>query len=254
MTIDLSGFNCAKYCTLRVDKWKNKTVHCLDSPLVYGKMKQRAPVHKLSGRSIAPSQFYCRPLWKTLQTSLTPMCNLTARLVHLHFLIWKTGIKPRWVAPLIHVLHGVFSTLHDIFPPETPGLQVRMYDCLAPDTCLIAMQSCKFLLYRSFSFFHFSSLVTSVPLTPTVTVRPYLLLFHLRLSTPLCSTQDLKSINLCLSLTVILPKWYAELEYHSAKFIFTMSLPKYKTMLGHKTFSSVLHGTLSLFCALPFGL
>lgn len=120
MTIDQSGFNCAKYCTLWVDKWKNKTVYCLGSPLADRKMKKRAQVHKLPGRSITLSQFYRRPLWKTLQTSLIPMCSLPARLIPLYFLIWKTSIKPRRVAPLIrNTPMRIFGTSWHFSPQNT---------------------------------------------------------------------------------------------------------------------------------------
>lgn len=171
-------------------------------------MSKRTQVHKLSGRRISLSQFHCRPLWKTLQNLVTPVCCPTAQLVHLCFLNWKPSIKPRWVAPLI--LIGVFLIFYDIFPLETPASQIGFKDCLCPHICTFAANSCRFLSCKTFSSSCFSGLATRFQLTPTVNMRLCILLLLLTYFPLLFVLPNISCLWTCLSLTVILSKLSAQ--------------------------------------------
>lgn len=162
----------------------------------------------MSGRRTSLSQFHCRPLWKTLQNSVTPMCSPSAQLVHFCFLNWKPNIKPRLVAPLI--LIGVFLLFCDTFPLETPGSQIGFKDCLSLHVFFIATNSCRLLLCRCFSSFCFSGLATSFPLTPTVGMRPCILLSLLVYFPLLFVLPKISCLRTCLSLTVIPSKLSAQ--------------------------------------------
>lgn len=138
-------------------------------------------------------------------------------------------------------------------PPKTAGSQKG---CLTPDICVIAIHSCKFLLYGSlflplFKLRHwlpneFHNEINHQAMNLALAAHDFPLHFVL---------SKISFLTTCICL--MLSKWSAKLECLSTNTLFNVStsLPKwkssytsfkYKIMLGHETFSFVLHGSLSL--------
>lgn len=98
-----SGFNFAKYCTLRLDKWKNK----VPTPSFIADLCERC------------SKFH----WHPCVVSLPGLFSSA-------FSFEKLVSSQRWVAPLIHVVHGVFSILHDVYSPQNSRITNKIFSPL----------------------------------------------------------------------------------------------------------------------------